>query len=55
MNKKPFVCCICKSPIYNQYPNSAHPASDGVCCNQCNSDVVLPARLKYVKQMSIKE
>jgi len=55
MNKKPFVCCICKNMIYNQYPNSAHPVSEGDCCDKCNFAVVLPARVEYVKQMSIKE
>ena len=39
------ICCICKQPIEG-YGNSAEPVCSGTCCDRCNMDVVLPARVK---------
>lgn len=37
-------CCICKKPIEG-YGNNAAPVKDGRCCDKCNWDYVIPARL----------
>ena len=47
-------CCICGGPI-GQYGNNAQPVKDGVCCDKCNYEVVLPARLGLVKTESLTE
>lgn len=42
------VCCICKN-IYVGYGNNAQPVQDGECCDTCNATVVIPERLKVLK------
>jgi hypothetical protein len=40
-------CHICEKEMPpNEYGNNSHPVSDGLCCDQCNLDVVIPARLQ---------
>lgn len=39
-----FKCCIC-GRIVNGYGNNAVPVKEGICCDQCNTDVVIPARI----------
>lgn len=50
MSKKVRKCCICgeKLPIgkYGNNPEPVKPSSSGVCCDKCNMQVVIPARLK---------
>lgn len=48
-NKK--VCVICGKPITG-YGNNAQPVKDGKCCDKCNQEVVIPAR---IKKMGLKE
>ena len=48
-NKK--VCVICGKE-YNGYGNNAQPVKDGKCCDKCNQEVVIPAR---IKKMGLKE
>lgn len=48
-NKK--VCVICGKE-YDGYGNNAQPVKDGKCCDKCNQEVVIPARLK---KMGLKE
>ena len=44
-----FTCCICHKRIIGEYGNCASPVSvKGQCCNKCNREVVLPARLQIV-------
>lgn len=48
-NKK--VCVICGKE-YDGYGNNAQPVKDGKCCDKCNQEVVIPAR---IKKMGLKE
>jgi hypothetical protein len=53
MNEK--KCCICKRPLEKRYTpegvlywddgNNAWPIQDGRCCDKCNSEYVIPARM----------
>ena len=43
-----FKCCIC-GKIEKGYGNNAQPIKEGVCCDLCNSTVVIPARLKLME------
>ena len=45
------VCVICGKE-YDGYGNNAQPVKDGKCCDKCNLEVVIPAR---IKKMGIKE
>lgn len=43
-------CCICGKKIIG-YGNNPWPVvkdEDSVCCDSCNSDVVIPARIKLM-------
>ena len=44
-------CVICGKPITG-YGNNAQPVKDGNCCDKCNQEVVIPAR---IKMMGLKE
>lgn len=37
-------CVICKKE-FEGYGNNAEPVANGRCCNYCNMNVVLPARI----------
>ena len=42
-----YVCCIC-GKTFNGYGNNPYPVSkdeNAKCCDQCNLDSVIPARL----------
>ena len=42
-----YVCCIC-GKIFNGYGNNLYPVSKDEtdrCCDRCNIDEVIPARL----------
>ena len=40
------VCVICKSLCDNEYGNNPSPVKkSGVCCDKCNSNIVIPARM----------
>lgn len=41
-------CVICGKPIIG-FGNNALPVAEGKCCDKCNQEVVIPARLKSVK------
>jgi len=38
------VCCICNKE-FNGYGNNALPLKKGICCDSCNMNKVIPARL----------
>lgn len=40
-------CCIC-GKTKEEYGNRAFPVAPGICCDRCNREVVIPARLKKV-------
>lgn len=42
---KTYICVICGKKCKG-YPNSAAPVDDGPCCDECNANVVIPARIK---------
>ena len=47
-----YVCCIC-GKTFNGYGNNPYPVSkneNDKCCDQCNLDVVIPARLMEMSQ-----
>ena len=40
-------CCICGDLIINGYGNNPEPVkSYGRCCNNCNIEYVIPARIR---------
>ena len=40
------VCCICHKPIEG-YGNNPFPVcDDGVCCDKCNIEIVIPKRME---------
>mgnify|MGYP006306835477 CR=1 FL=1 len=43
-NAKKTKCSICGNEYYG-YGNNAHPINDGMCCDGCNIDKVIPARM----------
>lgn len=38
------VCSICGKE-FTGYGNNAEPVNDGICCNECNFEVVIPRRM----------
>jgi hypothetical protein len=46
MNK----CCIC-GKRYIVYGNNAQPVKTGRCCDKCNEEKVLPARIKIINRL----
>lgn len=43
-------CSICQGPLERPYGNNAQPINDGRCCDRCDADVVIPARIERIKQ-----
>lgn len=42
------LCCICQKPI-DSWGNNPWPVKkEGVCCDQCNWEHVIPARLSII-------
>ncbi len=42
-------CCFCGSGIDRKHEHNPAPVSDGVCCEKCNSEIVIPARIQNHK------
>ena len=42
------TCSICREK-YTGWGNNAWPVTDGRCCDACNRDYVIPARLYGIK------
>lgn len=42
------ICCICGEPIQGYGNNPAPVCDDGVCCDKCNIEKVIPARLSSI-------
>lgn len=40
-------CCIC-GKTFQGWGNDAAPIKNGVCCDKCNDERVIPARLKVL-------
>ena len=43
--KEEHECCICHKK-FKGFGNNAEPVCDGICCDECNWRVVIPARVK---------
>ena len=41
-----FICCICGKECKEFGNNPAPVKNEGKCCDECNSKIVIPARLK---------
>lgn len=38
-------CCLCGEE-FEGYGNNAEPVKKGTCCDECNKNKVIPARIK---------
>lgn len=43
-NEEVQVCSICGKE-FTEFGNDAWPVNDGICCDECNMNVVVPRRL----------
>ena len=43
------TCTIC-GRAYEGYGNNAAPVTDGRCCDECNTTVVIPRRLADLRE-----
>lgn len=48
------LCCICHKPIKG-YGNNAEPVCSGRCCDKCNYEVVIPARIDAFRKTAKNE
>ena len=39
-------CSIC-SRRFTEWGNNAEPVNSGICCDRCNSNVVIPTRFSF--------
>lgn len=51
---EPLICSICAKPIPVKhgswkYGNNAEPINDGRCCDDCDWEVVIPARIRRMR------
>jgi hypothetical protein len=57
--QKQVMCSICQQPIPPQgswlLGNNAEPVNSGRCCNDCNTFVVIPARLNRMRRDLAKQ
>ena len=44
MKKRFRTCCLCGREYFG-YGNNANPVCDGECCDICNNNIVIPARI----------
>ena len=55
MEEKLLNCCIC-GRLFVGYGNNPYPVKKvGVCCQECNDNVVIPARLAEVAKRNDKK
>lgn len=40
------ICSIC-SRRFTEWGNNAEPVNSGICCDRCNSNVVIPTRFSF--------
>lgn len=48
-NNKETACCICGKPFVGWGNNPWPVKKEGECCDKCNMQYVLPARIKMMK------
>lgn len=59
---KTYICCICGKEFedYGNNPEPAFPSDDGAgnenrCCDVCNEEVVIPARIEAMRRTSCQK
>lgn len=54
MGKKVRKCCLCGEPLpkdnFGNNPEPLKPFSSGVCCDKCNREKVIHARLVQISR-----
>lgn len=45
------ICCICGKQFVGYRNNPSPIKNDGMCCDKCNAEVVVPARIKLLRAM----
>ena len=55
--KKEIICCLCGKPCENEYGNNPEPLAKypARCCDKCNYEKVVPARIKEINDEEQKE
>lgn len=46
----PEHCCFCNKELNHLTANDARPVSNGRCCTGCNVTIVVPARIRELKE-----
>ena len=44
-NKADKICTICGNS-FDEWGNNAMPVKDGICCDKCDNEVVIPTRIE---------
>lgn len=53
LKEKAHICSIC-GRLFEGYGNNPKPVEDlGVCCDECNRNVVIPARLSSIRKEAV--
>ena len=59
MGKKVRKCCICGKPFrlgeWGNNPEPIKPYSSGTCCDECNMEKVVPARLAAIPREVLEQ
>ena len=45
-------CSICKYNDIGKYGNNAQPINNGLCCDWCNNEFVIPKRIREMNENS---
>lgn len=48
------VCSICGKE-FDGFGNNAEPVNDGLCCDKCNNDIVIPRRLADIGKKKLSD
>lgn len=43
------ACCLCQKELDDEVGHNALPLMEGRCCSKCNTDKVVPARMKLAQ------
>jgi len=43
------ICSICQKE-FTEFGSTAEPINNGRCCNRCNDEVVIPARIRRMRR-----
>jgi hypothetical protein len=49
-HEKQKICALCKNKWDCEYGNNGKPVCDGRVCNECDKNVIIPFRIKNLKQ-----